>query len=218
MSEQLRLPLPVPVALGSENYAVGACNAAAVSLLQRWPRWPHHAVLLIGPPRSGKSHLAAAFAQRTHGRVISAGQLHARIKAPVLVLDEAGPGIDEEGLLHCYNWVKEAGSHLLILASSPPRSWPVRLPDLASRLAATPHLEIGQPDEALIGTLLVKHFRDRGLQVGPEVVAYLQLRLERSFAAAHDAVVALDNAALAQGRPITVALAGTVLKSMMAAQ
>ena len=57
----------------------------------------------------------------------------------------------------------------------------------------------------------MKLFADRQLLVGEEVVAFLVPRLERSFAAAASAVAALDQAALAAHRRITVPLARAVL-------
>jgi len=63
----------------------------------------------------------------------------------------------------------------------------------------------------LLGAVIAKLFRDRQLEVAAEVVDYLLPRMERSLAAAQDLVAALDRAALAGRRPITVALARTVL-------
>jgi chromosomal replication initiation ATPase DnaA len=59
--------------------------------------------------------------------------------------------------------------------------------------------------------VLVKLFADRQLAISEEVVTYLALHLERSFAAARDAVAALDTAALAEQRRITVPLVKRVL-------
>ena len=58
---------------------------------------------------------------------------------------------------------------------------------------------------------MAKLFRDRQLQVGVEVVDYVLPRMERSLSAAQALGAALDRAALAGQRPITVALARTVL-------
>jgi chromosomal replication initiation ATPase DnaA len=76
---------------------------------------------------------------------------------------------------------------------------------------AAPTVAILAPDEALIGALLVKLFADRQVRVDPAVVAFLVARMERSFDAARRLAAALDAAALSEGRPITVPLAGAVL-------
>jgi chromosomal replication initiation ATPase DnaA len=72
-------------------------------------------------------------------------------------------------------------------------------------------VELGAPDDALIGAVLVKLFADRQLRIGPEVLRYLLPRMERSFAAARDLVAAIDQMALAKRREITVALAREAL-------
>ena len=77
-----------------------------------------------------------------------------------------------------------------------------------------PAVAIGAPDDGLLGAVISKLFRDRQLQVGPEVVDYLLARMERSLGAAQSTVAALDRAALAGRRPITVALARAVLTDM----
>jgi chromosomal replication initiation ATPase DnaA len=74
--------------------------------------------------------------------------------------------------------------------------------------------ELGTPDDRLIEALLVKHFADRQLRVGPEVVRFLLARMERSFTAAQDLVAAIDQSALAAHREITVPLARAVLERL----
>jgi chromosomal replication initiation ATPase DnaA len=100
---------------------------------------------------------------------------------------------------------------LLIVADAPPPAWEVRLPDLRSRLAATPHVSIAPPDDALIGDLIVKLLADRGVAVPPELPAYVVPRIERSYLAVQQAVAVLDRAALSHQRRITTAMARTAL-------
>jgi chromosomal replication initiation ATPase DnaA len=87
----------------------------------------------------------------------------------------------------------------------------VVLADLRSRLRAIPVVEIGAPDDSLLGAVLVKHFADRQLHVAPQVIAYLLRRIDRSFAAAEKIVACLDGAALSNGGPVTIAQARKVL-------
>jgi chromosomal replication initiation ATPase DnaA len=77
---------------------------------------------------------------------------------------------------------------------------------LMSRLKAMPAQEIAAPDDALLAAVLVKLFADRQLTVSEEVVKYLVARIERSCHAARSWVAALDAAALAENRAVTVAL------------
>jgi chromosomal replication initiation ATPase DnaA len=103
------------------------------------------------------------------------------------------------------------GATLLLTATEPPSAWPVRLPDLRSRLLAAWPVRIEPPDDALLRALLVKQFADRQLRVEPAVIEYLIPRLERSFASMREAVDLLDRAALRNQRPITLPLARKVL-------
>jgi chromosomal replication initiation ATPase DnaA len=91
---------------------------------------------------------------------------------------------------------------LLVTALTPPSRWGLELPDLASRMAATPTVAISPPDEALLAAVLVKLFADRQIDPPETLIRYLVDRIERSFAAARTIVATLDEAALAEGKPI----------------
>ncbi len=188
--EQLPLPLAYRPASAAVDFVRAEANADAVAWLAGEPG-PR--TLLVGPPASGKTHLGRLFAAR-HGATL---------------IDDADRE-DQERLFHVWNAASPA-LPVLFTARGLPRSW-ATLPDLASRLAATPTLVIGPPDDALLGALLVKQFADRGLRIAPEVAAFVTLRIERSFAGVADVVARLDAAALARGRDVTVPLAREVLE------
>ena len=59
--------------------------------------------------------------------------------------------------------------------------------------------------------MLVKLFADRQLRVGPEVIRFLVARMERSLGAARTLVAAIDRAALAGRRRVTIPLVRDVL-------
>ncbi|HLU92455.1 MAG TPA: DnaA/Hda family protein [Pedomonas sp.] len=212
--KQPPLPLSYRKATGIENFAVSPSNELAVAYLDNWPDWPSHALLIVGPEKSGKSHLGAIFAGRTGGRVLGPGQLHSRLRLPTMVIDAVGEGVDEEGLFHLINWTREQQIGLVLLSRQPMRQWNLRLPDLISRVQALPMAEIHQPDEPLMAALLVKQFRDRGLDVPPDVIDFLMPRLERHYGRIHAVVEAIDLTALEKRRPVTVPLVRQVLADM----
>ena len=216
---QFALEFPQRVALGADNFLVAAPNREAVLWLDRWPDWPSPALAIHGPPGCGKTHLAHVWRARSNAAMVSPADLARRPPAEVLgergsaVVEDADRGdYDEQALLHLYNTAGEQGGHLLLTGRTPPARWEIALRDLRSRLAAAPAAAVAGPDDALLGALLVKLFADRQLAVGEEVMAYALARMERSFDAARRLVAALDAAALAGRRNITVPLAREVLK------
>jgi chromosomal replication initiation ATPase DnaA len=209
---QIPLDLPVRTALGAEDFVVSASNRDAVAWLDRWPDWPGPALAIYGPEGCGKSHLAHVWQARSRARFLDAATPDGPPPAAHLILDETR--LPEERLFHLYNHVKAAAGSLLILSREAPARWPVHLPDLASRLASIPAIAVAAPDDALLAAVLAKHFADRQLAVGADVIDHLARHIERSFAAAAETAAALDSAALAQQRRPSLALAREVLKQL----
>ena len=74
------------------------------------------------------------------------------------------------------------------------------------------------PDEALLRTVMLKHFADRQLDIDPKVLEFLALRIDRSLEAAAAAVEAVDRAALASGRKISRQLVTEALQGAPSAE
>lgn len=220
---QLALDLPHDPSFGRADFLVTDCNREALGWIERWPDWPAPALVLHGPARSGKTHLARLWCERGGGRLIGGEALTRAEPAELAVAAAVAVAVDdcerapERSLLHLYNCCAETGAGLLVVAREAPARWPIALPDLASRLRAAPAAAIGAPDDALLAAVLVKHFADRQLRVEPAVVAFLVPRMERSFAAAAAVVARLDGHTLGTRRRIGIALARRVLAEMEAA-
>lgn len=197
MSRQIALPLDWGSASGEADFIVSEANATAIRHLEHWSLWPVRASLLVGPAKSGRSHLARIFQHWSAGDVIDDAQ-----------------GVDETALFHAWNRAQELRRPLLIVAEAAPPQWRIALPDLQSRLKATPVAAIGAPDDALLTAVMSKQFHDRGLQPAPEVVHYILARIERSFAGIAAVVAALDVEALSAHRRLTVPLAREVLSHL----
>ena len=208
--------------MSGEDFLVAGCNQEAVAWIDRWPGWT--ALALYGPEGCGKTHLANVFAEKSGAKIVDGKELldlnpDAILQGnKALAIDGADRIPDGQTLFHLINTLKEEGGSLLLTAIEAPARWSVRLPDLASRLNAMPVVEIGPPDDFLMEAVLLKLFSDRQLQVDIEVIKYLILRMERSFAAARAMVAVLDAQSLAARKNITVPLVRSVLNEWDRAQ
>ena len=214
---QLAFALPHAESLTRDNFLEGPANAAGVALIEGWPEWPDRIMLLAGAEGSGKSHLAAIWAEQAGARSTAA---HALTPANVpgelatgalVVEDLRSQNFDERALFHLLNLAREDQAYVLITAREPPSALQVELRDLRSRLRVVPVVPLLPPDDQLFRALIVKFCADRQLAIDEALVSYLATRIERSYAAARQAVEFLDREALRLCRPVTRALAAELL-------
>jgi chromosomal replication initiation ATPase DnaA len=216
---QLAFALPHAESLSRDNFLEGPANAAALALVDAWPEWPNRTMLLAGPEGSGKSHLAAIWAEQagaraTSAHALTAANVPAELATGALVVEDLrAASFDERALFHLLNLAREEEAYILITARELPSALEIELRDLRSRLRALPVVSLQPPDDHLFRALIVKFCADRQLAVDEQVVSYLSTRLERSYAAARRAIELLDAEGLRQGRPVTRALAAELLRA-----
>jgi chromosomal replication initiation ATPase DnaA len=220
MMRQLALPLPIAASFDAHDVITDASNEAAQNWLGRPAAWPLGRLALFGEAGLGKTHLARATAARFGWRWLDGMGLRGLPPAAPQgnVIDDADCAADEATLLHVINLCAERGETLLLIGREAPARWPVRLPDLASRLRATQSVGIGAASDAMLSALLSKFFADRQLRVEPDVQAWLLTRLPRDAASLAEAVARLDRAALGMGGRITRPLARLALDGWLTEQ
>ena len=223
MHRQLSFDLPVRAAQGREDFFVTPANAMAVALIEGWQNWPGRKLVLEGPKGSGKTHLVHVWAAASGARIIKATDLpdadvpalargHVAIEDVVLI---AGNSAAENAMFHLHNLVLAEGHALLMTADRPAARWGLALPDLASRMQGTTATRLDAPDDRLLSAVLAKLFADRQLVPTPDTISYLVTHMNRAFDSAQALVVAMDAAALDQGRPLNRKLAAEVLERVM---
>jgi len=216
---QLAFALPHAERLGRDDFLEGPANAAGLALVDSWPDWPNRVMLLTGPEGSGKSHLAAIWAEAAGARSTGAHTLTpadvpgALATGALVVEDLKSSAFDERALFHLLNLAREDTASVLITTREQPSALQIELRDLRSRVRAIPTVSLLPPDDQLFRALIIKFCADRQLAVDEAVVSFLANRIERSFAAARQAVELLDTEALRLGRPVTRALAAELLRN-----
>lgn len=217
MGRQLRLQLERPLPQGREDFVVSATNAAAAAALDRFPYGEDVRLALVGPSGSGKSHLAAAWAGRVGAAVLTpetaAGFDLSALEGRPVLLEDADRASDE-ALFHLFNLAGVRGGALAVTSRVRPVRWTTNLPDLGSRLGALRVVEIVEPDDLVLRTLLDRHFDRLALRPAKPALDYMVRRMERSAGAARHVAEGVADLAFEQRKPVTVALARDALAAL----
>lgn len=179
-------------------------------------------LFLHGAPGSGRSHLLQALCVAVPGAAflpleslaqMGPGVLDGAAALPLVAIDDldaiAGNAAWEAALFNLYN--ERRGSGLALAASAPATQLPIRLPDLASRLAALAHFALRPLDEGQQRQALQLRARLRGFELPDETVQFLQRRFARDMGHLAGILDALDAASLAAQRRVTVPFIRQVL-------
>lgn len=215
-NQQIPLDLGHRTAMGRDDFLIAPNNQDAVAWIDLWPDWPAPTLVLYGPVASGKSHLAAVWGEKSNAACVHPDTLNdtsirqIASAARHVIIEDADAMIGnveaEKGLFHLYNLFREENRSILLTLTEPPVRRAFAVPDLASRLRAAPAVAIREPDDVLLGAILVKLFNDRQLRVGEDVIKYILSHMERSFEETRRIVDAADRKAMIEKRAVSVPL------------
>lgn len=227
-----QLPLGISLAPGAtfDAYFAGD-NGLVVELLRamgRGDRGCERQVFLAADRGLGKSHLLQATCRTAGDHGVRAAylplagdvalrpeMLEGLEALDLVALDsvEAVAGYDawESGIFTLINSARQTGTRLLFAAERVPAEIPLRLPDLASRLAWGPVMQLVPLGEDARREALMQRAATLGLELPASVADYLQRHYARDLAGQLERLGTLDRASLASGRRLTVPFVKEVL-------
>ena len=223
---QLPLDLQFRPAYGRDDFLVTGSNKDAVAMIDAWPAsWGGFPALTIfGPAGSGKSHLAAVWANKTNALNLSPADF-TQIRTEDIISQKRHVALErldlltgddalEQKLFHLYNAMNAGKYSLLLTSHIAPAKLDFSLRDLSSRLRASSAVEIRQPDDDLFCYVLAKQLHDQGFIVPDKVAKYAVERMERAWPVMDALVVLLAKHATAEKKGITLPLVRAALLEM----
>jgi len=215
-SKQFALDLGHVPSLSLENFIVSDANSMAFEHVISFPNWRSPMTIIFGPPKSGKSHLAAIWQEKSNAIIVTNDMLEKLTKhggvQPVLLENIDQHGFDEHGLFHLLNQSIRASRPVLMTAVKPISQWPYKTADVISRARLATSFNVATPDDAQLSQMFIKLFDDRQIIVDPKIIGYLISRMERSSEEVVALVALMDEIALSKGKPITRKLASEALE------
>ena len=212
---QLVFELGHTPAHGEADFLVGEGNGLAHARILAFPHWSEPVTLLVGPAKSGKSHLARIFADRSGARFAGVDALEdiatAGGQGPVIVEDVDRLDYDEAGLFHLLNQSLRDGRPILLTARDEVANWPLATDDVRSRARRATAFTLELTDDIQLSQMFVKLFGDRQVRVDPKIIAYLVARMERSAEEVVLLADLMDRLALAKGTAITRSIGAEAL-------
>lgn len=197
------------------DFIEGEGNRLALAHVRAFPAWAHPLTLIEGPAKSGKSHLARIWAERTGAAFVTpddAEELSRRGgAAPLVIEDVERSGYDENALFHLINQSMREKRPVLMTTREAVANWPFATDDLKSRARLAQRFALALSDDIQLSQMFVKLFGDRQVAVDPRVISYLVARMERSPEEAVALADLVDRLALARGGAITRRIAAEAL-------
>lgn len=220
--EQLTLELGHVPAQGEADFLVGLGNELAHGRILAFPHWADPITLLTGPAKSGKSHLARIFADRSGALFAGTADLERFATdggmAPLIIEDVDRLDYDEAGLFHLLNQSMREQRPILLTAREDVANWPLTTDDVRSRVRRATAFTLELTDDIQLSQMFVKLFGDRQIAVDPKIIAYLVARMERSTEEVVLLADLMDRLALARGSAITRNIAADALDRRRAAR
>jgi len=218
---QLALPMRLRASSVFDSFYRGRNESTVQQLLALTTGGRAPAVWLYGAGGVGKTHLLQAVCARAGQAAQTAAYLPLRDgaarDAELLVgceelaftcLDDfdarAGDALWERALFRLYTELEDRGGRLLIAAAGPPAAMPIKLRDLASRLAAGAILRLAALDDDEQRAALQLRATQLGLELPDETALYLLRRVPRDMHSLCGVLATLDEASLASQRRLTV--------------
>jgi chromosomal replication initiation ATPase DnaA len=182
----------------AESYVHSPQNAATRAALATWATWPGGTMALVGEPQSGKSHLGTLWAHSADAPILQGAELDlaevGRLTEvqPIRAMIDHADHCDETALFALLTQLEHHGGAVLLIARTPPATWPFSLPDLKSRLASVSVTSLSAPEPDLLAALIIRHSAARGFKIDETASTYLANRIPRTFEATRDIVTCMQ--------------------------
>ena len=218
MSKQEIIQFNEKKIFSKDDYIFDETNKSAFEIINSFPNWQNNLVNLVGPKKSGKS-LLLKILEITHSflyiseKSFQKDNLDTIFKSERLILD-----IDvllEDKVFSIVNDFYTNKKYLVISSNKPLTNIQFELKDLSSRIKLFNIIEILNPSDQLIYSLIIKFFSDNQIVIKKELVNFIVKKIDRSYLRVNNFLEKLNNQSIVEKRKIDFKMINKVIDTMV---
>ena len=200
-----------------ENFIKDSSNLEVFNYLSKFPKWENRLINLYGEKKSGKTFLLNILKNKKNFFYLNhkdefEKDFDSLFLKEKLIIDNIS--INENKMFSLINNFILHNKYLIISSRVPITSLKVNLKDLKSRLSQFYLLEIKNPSDNLVYSLIMKFFSDNQVVIRKELIENIVKKIDRSYLRIDDFLTKLNKLSIIKKKKIDYKLINEVFDSM----
>ena len=201
-----------------ENLIRDISNSNVLNFLDKFPNWETKLINIVGEKKSGKSFILQLFRKKNQFAYINSKEDFEKKYDDLFLIDKLildGFQINEDKFFSLINHFILHKKYLIIATREPLTMLEIKLLDLKSRLKEFLLIEIQNPSDNLIYSLILKYFSDNQIVIKKDLVEYIVKKVDRSYSRIEKFLFKLNDQSIIKKKKIDYKLINEVLNEMV---
>jgi len=201
-----------------ENLIRDISNSNVLNFLDKFPNWETKMINIVGEKKSGKSFILQLFRKKNQFAYINSKEDFEKKYDDLFLIDKLildGFQINEDKFFSLINHFILHKKYLIISSREPLTKLEIKLLDLKSRLKEFLLIEIQNPSDNLIYSLILKYFSDNQIVIKKDLVEYIVKKVDRSYSRIEKFLLKLNDQSIIKKKKIDYKLINEVLNEMV---
>lgn len=201
-----------------ENLIRDISNSNVLDFLDKFPNWETKLINIVGEKKSGKSFILQLFRKKNQFAYINSKEDFEKKYDELFLVDKLildGFQINEDKFFSLINHFILHKKYLIISSREPLTVLEIKLLDLKSRLKEFLLIEIQNPSDNLIYSLILKYFSDNQIVIKKDLVEYIVKKVDRSYSRIEKFLLKLNDQSIIKKKKIDYKLINEVLNEMV---
>jgi len=197
-----------------ENLIRDTSNSNVLNFLDKFPNWETKLINIVGEKKSGKSFILQLFRKKNQFNYINKKEDFEKKYDELFLIDKLildGFQINEDKFFSLINHFILHKKYLIISSREPLTMLEIKLLDLKSRLKEFLLIEIQNPSDDLIYSLILKYFSDNQIVIKKDLVEYIVKKIDRSYSSIEKFLIKLNDQSIIKKKKIDYKLINEVL-------